>query len=557
MPQNDPINRVAGRTFSRRAFVLGGSSAVALALRSVNASAESSPPAILRFGVEMEIASLDPIRPTNNWEQVVAVNVYDPLVFPDPEKKVIPWIAESWQISDGGLTYTFKLKKGIPFHDGTELTSADVAFSMQRLKTVGGPIASYFQNVDISKISAPDPLTVQFGLKKADPAFLQTLFLLYIVNKKLVTANQAPGNYGEFGDYGAAFLQANSAGSGPFKVLRYRASEMVELGRFESYPFTTWTAKNPEKVQLQIFPELVTIATKLKSGELDIGTVSLPTQVQRQLAADNRFVVERHTQPTPWFVVMNNSRPPLDDVHVRRAIAYAYDSKTVTKYILGGGEELRGPVPAQLLGGCEGVRIYEFDMEKAKAELAQSKYSAEQLGAFQMEIAAVAASERFKNIALLLSTNLKKLGIKTQVKAVRWSDITAAQTKPETAFDFVVYYESPKVPHPNQILTYYTKAGWGGAYPPGGMYYDNPVVTDLIKKAGSAANTDESNRLLCDAVRQIAEDSPSIFSHVDVRQLPHWRYVKGFRGFVGATPFDLRFNSLEIDSSDPDYRPTL
>ena len=557
MSSTDFASAVGGLlTQSRRGFMLGGAAAAILAGQGgrVLAAPEAAP--ALRFGVEMEIASLDPIRPTNNWETMLAANVYDTLVYPDAEKKVLPWIAESWQLSDEGKTYTFKLKTGVPFHDGTPVTSDDIAFSMRRMLALGGPIAGYFRNIEVDKIAAPDTQTISFTLKKPDPAFLQTLFMFKIVNKALILKNKAEGSHGEFGDYGARFLQANSAGSGPFMVTEYRPSEVAELTRFDRYPFTKWGPKNPGKVRIMIFPELVTIATKLRSGELDIGSISIPAQVQRQLAQDNRFVVERHPQPTAWFVVMNNSKPPLDDLHVRRAVAHAYDRRTVIDHILGGGEELRGPVPAQILSGCEGVGVYEFDMDKAKAELAKSKYSAAELGKFRLEIAAVAASERFKNIALLLSTNLKKLGINAQVKAVRWTDITAAQTKPETAFNFVVYYESARVPHPSQILTYYTKSGWGGAYPSGGMYYDNPKVTELIQRANGIGDPAEAQRYFCEAVRLIVEDCPAVFSHIDVRQFPHARYVTGFRAFAGATPFDLRFNTYEIDASDTAYRPS-
>ncbi|MGR7996633.1 ABC transporter substrate-binding protein [Xanthobacter sp. ZOL 2024] len=499
----------------------------------------------------MEIASLDPIRQTNNWEYMTAVNVYDTLVFPDPEKKVVPWIAESWEVSPDKTSYTFKLKHGVPFHDGKEITSADVAFSMQRLLAMSGPIANYFKSIDAERIETPDPYTVRFNLKAPDPAFMQALFLFKILNKDLLLANKAEGKYGEYGDYGAKFLQSHDAGSGPYKVVDFRPSEAVVLERFADYPFSKAGSGTPESVRILTIPEVVTIAAKLKGGELDVGTVSIPTQVQKQLASDERFVVERDPQPTPWFVVMNNAKPPLDDPHVRRAVAYAYDANTVTKFILGGGEELRGPVPPQLLGKCEGITRYDFSLEKAKQELAQSKYTPEQLKAFEMDIAAVAGSERFKNIALLLSTNLKKIGLNAQVKAVRWSDITAAQTKPETAFNFVVYYDTAKVPHPNQFLTYYTKKGWGASYPPGGIYYDNPKVTALIQQANDANDPAESQKLVCEAVKLIAEDSPSVFSHVDVRQFPHWRYVKGFKADAGAMFFDLRFDRFSLDAADP------
>ncbi|UXT85229.1 ABC transporter substrate-binding protein [Agrobacterium tumefaciens] len=502
----------------------------------------------------MDIPGLDPVYQGNNWEYASAINLYDSLVWPDAEKGVKPWVAESWQVSDDAKTYTFKIRKGLQFHDGSELTAEDVAFSMTRMLTLNGPAAANFRTLKADGVKLVDAGTVSFTLAVPDSAFVKALLTFKIVNKKLVLANLADGTYGEFKDYGKAFLQHNDAGSGPYKVSVHKPGELLRMVRFDAYSLTPWNSDAPATVEFQITPEMATVGTKLRAKEIDIGDWSLPVSVQRQIASDGRFRSQEDAQSTAWFVVMNNAKPPLDDVNVRRAVASAYDSGTVVKHILGGGGPLAGPVPGAMLPGCEGIPTYPFSLEKAKEYLAKSKYSAADLAKFKLEVAAVAGSERFNNIALSLATNLKKIGLPTDVKAVRWADIGQAQTKPETAYNFVVFYDGAKVPDPNVFLTYYTKKGWGDAFPPGGIYYDNPGVTKLVEEGIHSTDTAVQQKVYCEAVKQIAADSPSIFSHTDVRQTTYWNYVKAYGDGGGALFYDLRFENWRIDPNSPDLK---
>ncbi|GAA5237064.1 ABC transporter substrate-binding protein [Verticiella sediminum] len=509
---------------------------------------------VLRYGIEMELATLDPVRVSNNWETMAAVNLYDTLVFPDPEQGLIPRIAESWEVSEDKKTYTFKLRDGIPFHDGSLITAEDVVFSMQRTLAMPGLSGGYLRNVDPERLEVLDPQTVRFHLNSPDPAFLRALLHMKVLNKKLITANLAEGSYGELGDYGARFLLTNDAGSGPYMLTAFRAGDVAVMTRFEDYPFADWKPNSPHELRLQIVPEAVTNITKLRAGELDAGPLSMAPQILKPIDSDPRMTVEKHAQLATYYVTMNNTRPPLDDVHVRRAISYAYDVNTVMNHILSGGTPVAGPVPGQLLGDCEGIPSYAFDLEKAQAELAKSKYSAAQLKAFNLDIAAVSTSEPFKNIALMLSTTLRKIGLNASVKPARWADIVQAATKPDTAFDMAIYYDSARLGHPSQLMMYYTESGWGAAYPGGGIYWSSSEVDTLLSEAAMLDdNSPEQKRAYCEANKLIAADAPAIFSHSALRTLPHWNYVKGFRADAGAPFFDLRFEGYEFDLDDPAY----
>ncbi|MGI6854778.1 ABC transporter substrate-binding protein [Mesorhizobium sp. 1B3] len=507
----------------------------------------------LRLGVGMEVSTLDPVYQTNNWELASGYNLYDSLVWPDAEKGVVPWVAESWQVSEDGKTYAFKIREGLKFHDGSPLTAEDVAFSMQRMLALNGPAASNFRGLNKDNVEAPDASTVVFRLDKPSSSFLKALVTFKIVNKKVILANLGDGPHGDMKDYGAEYLRSGDAGSGPYMLESYSQGELVRLKKFEGYTLTPWDQKAPAIVEFQITPEMATIGTKLRAGEIDVGDWSLPIPVQRQISSDQRFKMRQDAMQTAWYLIMNNSAAPLDDVWVRRAVASAHDEATLIKHITGAGGPMGGPVPDSMLGNCEPIAGYAFDLEKAREYLSKSKYSAEELRKRPLKIAAVAGSERFNNIALLTATNLKKIGLNAEVQAVRWADITAAQTKPETAFDLTVFYDPAKYPDPMLFLSYYRKAGWGDPYPPGGMYYENPKVTELLEMAQTSTDVAQQQASYCEAAKLITEDSPSVFSHTEVRSTTYWSYVEAFPDSGGAMFYDMRFEKWRLDDANPDF----
>lgn len=543
---------------SRLKFALSSMRSPALALACVALISAAGPGEAkdmkLRWGVGMEVSTLDPVYQTNNWELATGYNMYDSLVWPDAQAGVKPWIAQSWSVSGDGKTWTFKLRPDLTFHDGAKLTADDVVFSMQRLLTLNGPGATSFRGLKANLVTSPDPQTVVFTLEQPSASFLNALVTFKILNKALVTANLQDGPHGEMKDYGVAFLRTGDAGSGPYKLARYSQGELVTLSRFDGYAITPWDGAAPASVEFQITPEMATIGTKLRAGEIDMGDWSLPIRVQKDVAADPRFTLRQDPMNTAWYLIMNNSRAPLDDVNVRRAVASAHDEATLIRSILGAGGPMGGPVPDAMLSNCEPIKGYAFDLDKAKEYLAASHYSAEELSKRPLKIAAVAGSERFNNIALLTASNLKKIGLTAEVQAVRWADITAAQTKPETAFDLVVFYDPAKYNDPMLFLSYYRKAGWGDPYPPGGMYYDNPKVTELLATAQASTDIGMQQKSYCDAAHLIAEDSPSVFSHTEVRSTTYWNYVSAYPDGGGAMFYDMRFENWRLDASSEDLK---
>lgn len=527
----------------------------ALMLSAFSVAQAAKKPIEFRWVSLMEIRTLDGAGMHGNATWSIAPNLYDTLVYPDVEKGYIPWIAKSWKISDDLLRYTFYLKKGIPFHDGTEVTAEDVVFTTDRLLTLKeATIVTYFKRfLEPGTTKALDKYTVEFNLTRKAPEFMVSLFMLKIMNKKVILKNKADGNYGEYGDYGVRYLVEHDAGSGPFMAVEHRPGNFFKMKRFEEYPFVQWKPTSFDTVKITNIPEAVTTVTKLKVGELDMGEWTLPAKSLKELQKNPNFNVSEEYALGYWTCHMNTSQPPLDDPYVRKAVSHAWNRDVITRKILAGGRPGAGPIPDQLRRGCTDLPVYEYDLEKAKALLKKSKYSAEELKKYPMTMAS-GVSERFTRIYLSHYSDLKKLGLNPVIETVTWPAACKRQQKPETAFAFSLQTGGAKVPHPTEYLNYYTKSYWGNAYPPGGMYYHNPKVEEALKKAADTADPEEQNKYYCIAQRQIAEDAPAIWSHNDFRLIPLARYVKGYKYPVGAEYFQFRFERYYMDTEDPLFR---
>jgi len=378
------------------------------------------------------------------------------------------------------------------------------------------------------------------------------LFLLKIINKKLIMKNLEKGNYGELGDYGVKYFVLNDAGSGPYTILEHKQGNYLKMKQFEAYPLEPWKPNSINTVTTFVIPEAVTEITKLKAGELDMGEWTLPARALREFQTNENFTVSEESPDGIWYCAMNTMRPPLDDPFVRKAVAHAWNTEVIASTILIGGKRARGPLPERMRR-CSDIVYYPYDLEKAKDLLKKSKYSAEDLKKLELELAG-GISERYNNIMLLFNSDLKKLGLNPKIISTTWTDMCQRQQKPETAFHFAIITHVSQVAHPSEYLNFYTKDGWGIPYPPGGMYYQNPKVTEAITLGNSSLDIEEQNKYYCQAQKLIAEDSPAIFSHTDMRLFPFWRYVKGYKFPVGAEFFHLRFNRFTMDTEDPMFK---
>ena len=225
----------------------------------------ASSPSIVRYNADWPII-IDPSVGADCQSVTANVNLFDPLVSADTKGNVIPHVAESWDVASDGLTYTFHLRSGIKFHDGSELTAEDVKFSMDRMITIGEGI-SYLWSEAVQETEVIDKYTVVFHMKTTFGPFLVTLPSFFIVNKELLMANISSGIYDDMGDYGRGYAIDRDVGSGPY-MLKDFTGEYLLLEKNPNYFMDISTA--PDEFKMIGSTEPILLKTLMSRRELEM-----------------------------------------------------------------------------------------------------------------------------------------------------------------------------------------------------------------------------------------------------------------------------------------------
>jgi peptide/nickel transport system substrate-binding protein len=420
---------------------------------ATEAVAPTSPPAteerILRITFSWP-TYVDPAVGSDFSSSSALCNLYDTLVFPNPGGGVDPHVAEKWDVSVDGITWTFYLKKGIKFHNGSELTADDVAFSMNRMLEIGEGYAYVFLGTVESAI-ALDDYTVQFKLAKPSGIFLISLVRLYIVDDEDVMANiVTPGPYGDNGDYGKEYLLTHDAGSGPYKVKEFPLEEYLLMEKYDGW-FGTFHADAADQVKFIATTEPATIRTLMSRKELEITDQWQPIESLEALAEIEGVDVAAFSSLTEFYYMTHTRKPPTDDVHFRRAMAYAFDYDAAVALEWPGTNQSQGPVPILTAGHNPDVFVFKRDLEKAREELALSKY-ADQLDEYPVVlhwITDVPAEEKW---ALLFQANMADVGIDVEVVGTPWTAVVEETADQETSPHIVTIYVSADFPEAGSLL---------------------------------------------------------------------------------------------------------
>ena len=384
------------------------------------------------------------IRQTNTWpcyidpavgidctSTIVLVNLYDSLVFPNLDGSVKPCLAKSWTVSGDGLAYTFELVPGVKFHNGDELTADDVVFSLERIMTIGEGYG-YLFTMSVEGAKALEKYKVQFTLKKPFGPFLGALIRLYILNKNQIMANiQKDGQYGEFGDYGKKWLVSHDAGSGPYKVKEMKTQEYLLMEKFNDY-WAGWENKDaPQYVKEIGTIEAVTVRTLMSRGELEITDQRQTSENFTALDQLPNVEVFSFTQGEVLNLMLNNKKPPTDDIHFRKALAYSIDYQQVVDKIFPGSKLVSGPVAFDTPGCNPNLKPYKLDLAKAEEELKKSPYYGK-LDQYPIDVIWTGGTKDREKVALMLQANAAKMGIKVNVVKMTWPAICEIMSKLKT-----------------------------------------------------------------------------------------------------------------------------
>jgi peptide/nickel transport system substrate-binding protein len=491
------------------------------------------------------VTTIDPAKHSDESSHHAVINMYDPLLYPKVGQGSMepgPHVAESWRVTDGGRTYTFQIRKGIKFHDGKELTADDVVFSFQRILALKKGFAWLWNGVlTAEQVRASGPNTVVFTLTQPYAPFLSTLTQLFVVNRDQVLANKKPGTFGDMGDYGDAYLGEKVAGSGPYTMESWDRATTLVMKAFPGY-WRGWKPNQITRVVYRTVQEEATMRTLLLSGQADmIDQWRLPTTFE-QLAKSPGIVVDQQPSAQLYHIQLNTQKAPLTDLHVRKAMALAFDYKTATEQIFKGAALARGPVPNRVYGHGDAVAPYQQDVEQAKRELAAANVRPGQL---TFDYWFPTGNEIGRQVGLLFQSNLAAIGIKLNLKEVPWAQIVQATANPETNPDVASIFDTLKYPHPDSH-TYgmYHPSAWGSFRTI--SRYKNDEVTKILEQARATVEREPQLALYRKSQELIVKDYPSIFVANPIHRIAFRDYVKGYR-YVGLLGYDVAFYDFTID----------
>ena len=482
--------------------------AIAVAVYYVTLPPPPSPERVLRVGYAWP-TYIDPAVGSDMSSSASLCNLYDPLVWPTPEGDVEPWVAESWTSSPDGLVWTFTIRTGIKFHTGNELTAEDVAFSMERLLAIGMGY-SYLFTPYVDTVEVIEGDKVKFTLKKTFGPFLISLVRLYILDKEEVMANiKTPGAYGEFGDYGKEWLLTHDAGSGAYKVVEAKLEDYFRFEKFEDYweEFApnaptdvtfSWTSGSP-----------ATTRTMMETGELEVTDQWLPEEILEALDAREGISMVSYIPGTmEYYYMMNTKKPPLDDIHFRKALAYCLDYEAMMEDIYSRYTLSTSSVPKGIPGYVN-TQIYHLDLAKAEEELALSKYAANYTD-YVIKFHWIAEVPERERDALFFAEQADNIGVKVELVKVPWTLTLEEMADVETSGHIYNILVAAHYPEAGGMLEARYHSAAAASWEQNEWLLD-PVLDAMIEDALETVDTAERLAKYGELQEYIMDLCPSLF----------------------------------------------
>jgi len=444
------------------------------------------PGGVLIIGKAREAVGLDPHLVTARSSFLIIGRVYNQLVDLNDDYEPIPELAESWENPDD-TTFIFHLRPDVKFHNGRPLVAEDVKYSFERIKDpdVGSPWASQLEL--IQSIETPDERTVVIKLSKPFGAFMSTIASTWaaIVPKEEVEAN---------GD-----LQQVMVGTGPFMLKEYVEETRTVLKAnpdyFEGAPLV-------DGITYLIIPDEASRIAALRTGEIHM--TSLSDAASAGLAARSEGVKVVSQPTTDYYLLgINTAREPFTDIRVRQALSLAIDRQAVVNSVFFGEGMVTGPIVPTLGDWAvppEKLPYYQPNIEKAKELLAEAGYP----DGFETTITASPRFPEFTSIALVLQSQLKKVGIKASLDQVEWG--TFIKKWKERDFDTFVSYNGSGN-DPDRAL--YPMLHTGGSV--NAFQFSDPDIDAKLEAARTTVDREKRLQLYHELAYDIAEKVPLIF----------------------------------------------
>ena len=478
-----------------------------------------------------DVSTLDPAigYDWQNWSMIKSL--FDGLMDYEPGTTTLkPDLADSYTISDDGLLYTFKLRKGVKFHNGRELKASDVKYSLERSvnPTTQSPGQGFFASIAgydamadgsatmLSGVKVLDDYTVQITLKNPDATFLHVLAL----NFASVVPREAVEKYGT--DFGK-----HPVGGGAFSLEEWALGQRVVFVKNPNY----YRAGEPklDRITFEIGQEPLVALLRLERGEVDMLGDGVPPAKFLEVKNNPNFngeIVEGGQLHT-GYITMNVRMKPFDNVKVRRAVNMAVNKDRIVRIINGRAVPANQPLPPAMPGYDKNYKGYPFDPAGAKKLLAEAGYA----DGFETELF-VMNTDPNPRIAQAIQQDLAAIGIKAQIKSLAQSNVIAAGGEPDQAPMIWSGGMAWIADFPDPSNFYGPILGCGGAVPGGWnwAWYCNETLDAEARKADSmtsAADADKRIDLWRSIFIRVMDDAPWVPVFNEQRFTAHSKRIIG------------------------------
>lgn len=457
---------------------------------------------VLRLN-EVAVGELDPAKASDYADSILMFNVYDTLILPrqgGPGHD--PHLATAWEID--GATYTFTLRNDVSFQSGNPLRAADVVYSLERMQAIGQGLSHLFTGVTAEAL---DDHTVRFTLDEPYAPFIASLIRLPIVDQTLATEHSSDDD-----PWAESYLSANGAGTGAYVVTAHNPQDETVMAANEDY-FLPIDDHAPDQVRLRYGLEAATVRTLIAQGEHDIASQWLPPEVIRALAEDGaQLLTESGTGA--FYIKLNTTRAPLDDLNCRLALSHAFDYNTALQMVaitedVSSGSAPTGAVPVGMFGANPADMVLERDMEAAREYLEACPYDPADFNLEITWIAEVPLEERF---ALLMQANFAELGITSSIETLPWALFTERVANPENTPHISQIFVNAVTGDPDTLLYGMYHSSTPGTWQ-SPEYLNDPEV-DAALEAGRRGPGEEDREAAYTALNaRLMELAPTIYGY--------------------------------------------
>ena len=429
------------------------------------------------YGMTQDLASLDPHVDTDAGTRDVVFNLYEGLVKPTSDGGFIPAVASDYIISDDAKTYTFTLRDGITFHDGTPVTIEDVKYSIDRYAEIQGESSAFSSLVD--SVEVQDDKTLVVNLKESYSEFLPMMTIAIIPQ-----SNEDPAG--------------NPIGTGPFKYVSYTPGQNLELEKYDGY----WQEGVPslDSVEFKFIADVDTAFVELQAGTIDI--LKYLTSAQAETLGDDYNIVQG-SMNLVHAMYLNSAYEPLSKTEVRQALCYAVDRDAINNFIFGGKSHIIGShmIPAMSkYYEPEAETVYSYDPEKAKELLADAGYA----DGFDLEITVPSSYSQHVDSAQIIADELSQVGINVTLNQVEWSTWLQDVYKGGNFQATVIGFDGTLAPS-DWLKKYVTDDAKNF------MHYSNTEYDDVFNTAYTTVDDDVKVENYKKAQMILAEDAAAVY----------------------------------------------